>query len=118
MIPAMVDEARPIGPGIGAAARPRVSPLAHVRYVIRSMRPKQWTKSGVVFLAFIFSVNQSWTPEDPSTWLPLLERAILTAIIFSLASGADYLVNDWRDRASDALHPRKSRRPIAAGLLS
>jgi 4-hydroxybenzoate polyprenyltransferase len=82
------------------------------------MRPKQWTKSGVVFLAFIFSVNQSWTPEDPSTWLPLLERAILTAIIFSLASGADYLVNDWKDRESDALHPRKSRRPIAAGLLS
>ena len=33
-------------------------------------------------------------------------------------SGADYLVNDVRDRHTDALHPTKSRRPIAAGLLS
>lgn len=82
------------------------------------MRPKQWTKSGIVFLAFVFSVNQHWQPEDPSTWDHLLLRAILTAIVFSLASGADYLINDIRDRESDRLHPQKSRRPIASGQLS
>lgn len=82
------------------------------------MRPKQWTKSGVVFLALVFSVNQYWKPEDISTWDHLVVRAILTAIVFSLASGADYLVNDVRDRESDRLHPTKSLRPIAAGLLS
>jgi 4-hydroxybenzoate polyprenyltransferase len=86
--------------------------------VIRSMRPKQWTKSGIVFLAFIFSVNQYWKPEDPSTWWDLFLRASLTAIVFSLASGADYLINDIRDRESDRLHPKKSQRPIAAGVLS
>jgi 4-hydroxybenzoate polyprenyltransferase len=81
------------------------------------MRPKQWTKSGIVFLALVFSVNQYWEPETPSTWDDLLWRAILTAIVFSLASGADYLVNDIRDREQDRLHPRKSQRPIASGLL-
>jgi 4-hydroxybenzoate polyprenyltransferase len=82
------------------------------------MRPKQWTKSGIVFLALVFSVNQYWQPEDPSTWDRLLLRAFLTAIVFSLASGADYLVNDIKDRESDRLHPRKSLRPIASGQLS
>jgi 4-hydroxybenzoate polyprenyltransferase len=82
------------------------------------MRPRQWTKSGIVFLALIFSVNQSWTPEHPSTWINLVVRCALTAAAFSLVSGADYLVNDVRDRESDALHPKKRRRPIAAGLLA
>src|SRR5712691_11475766 len=102
MIPRMVDEARPIASSISVAARPRSSAAGQLRYLVLSMRPKQWTKSGIVFLALIFSVNQNWTPEHPSTWAPLVVRAILTAIIFSLASGADYLVNDVRDRASDA----------------
>jgi 4-hydroxybenzoate polyprenyltransferase len=35
-----------------------------------------------------------------------------------MVSGAEYLVNDTRDRESDRLHPAKSHRPIAAGLLS
>lgn len=81
------------------------------------MRPKQWTKSGIVFLAFVFSVNQQWVPEEPSTWWELVVRAALTAVVFSMASGADYLVNDIRDREQDRLHPRKSRRPIASGAL-
>src|SRR5438093_13394529 len=101
MIPGMVDDARPLGSTLALAAQPRISLAGHLRYLVLSMRPKQWTKSGIVFLALIFSVNQSWMPEHPSTWLPLLGRSVLTAIIFSLASGADYLVNDVRDRASD-----------------
>jgi len=89
-----------------------------LRYILKSMRPRQWTKNGIVFMALIFSVNQEWTPEKVSTWDHLFLAALLTAIAFSLVSGAGYLVNDTRDRESDRLHPRKSRRPIAAGLLS
>jgi 4-hydroxybenzoate polyprenyltransferase len=48
----------------------------------------------------------------------MLIQTTLTALIFCLVSGADYLVNDARDRDSDRLHPTKSRRPIAAGLIS
>lgn len=94
------------------------SPASQLRYIIKSMRPRQWTKNGVVFMAMIFSVNQEWTPENVSTWDHMFLAALATVIAFSLVSGAGYLVNDTRDRESDRLHPRKSRRPIAAGLLS
>jgi 4-hydroxybenzoate polyprenyltransferase len=82
------------------------------------MRPRQWTKNGIVFMAFIFSVNQSWRPEEPSTWDHMVLRCLATALIFCMVSGAEYLVNDARDRVADSLHPRKRRRPIAAGLVS
>ena len=108
---------RPLNAPAGLPAAASHSPLRQLPAVVRSMRPKQWTKSGIVFLALVFSVNQSWQPEDPSTWLTLVARAALTALVFSLASGADYLINDIRDRTSDRLHPKKSSRPIASGLL-
>ncbi len=107
-------------PAISAVPAPILTPLGlvrHLTYVVRSIRPKQWTKNGIVFLALIFSVNQHWEPSQPSTWDSLLLRSLLTAAAFCLVSGADYLVNDVRDRESDRLHPRKRRRPIAAGLL-
>ncbi|MPZ48185.1 MAG: decaprenyl-phosphate phosphoribosyltransferase [Dehalococcoidia bacterium] len=92
--------------------------VRHLRYVLKAMRPRQWTKNGIVFIAFIFSVNQAWQPRDFDSWDHLVLRSILTAFAFCLASGADYLINDVRDRQSDALHPTKRRRPIAAGLLA
>lgn len=103
--------------GAVSAARP-ASLLRHLVYVLRSTRPRQWTKNAIVFMALIFSVNQEWQPDDPASWDHLLQRALAAFFIFCLVSGGDYLVNDVRDRESDRLHPRKSRRPIAAGLLS
>jgi hypothetical protein len=97
-------------------ARP-TSLLRHLRYVLKAMRPRQWTKNGIVFMALIFSVNQEWMPEDFSTWDDLLLRCIVTALAFCAVSGAEYMVNDLMDRESDRLHPKKRNRPIAAGLL-
>jgi 4-hydroxybenzoate polyprenyltransferase len=102
--------------GAVSLARPG-SLLRHLGYVLVSMRPRQWTKNAVVFMALIFSVNQEWQIRRPWTWDELLLRAAITFGVFCLVSGADYLVNDAKDRESDRLHPRKSRRPIAAGLL-
>jgi 4-hydroxybenzoate polyprenyltransferase len=68
-------------------------------------------------MAFIFSVNQAWLPEEFDTWDHLLARCIATVLAFCAVSGAEYMVNDLRDRESDRLHPTKRRRPIAAGLL-
>ncbi len=107
--------------GTVAAPRPAARPfslLHHLRAVVRSMRPRQWSKNGIVFMAFIFAVNQSWHPEDWRSWDKLVLRAFVTACAFCLVSGAEYLINDLKDRESDALHPRKRLRPIAAGLLS
>ena len=39
-------------------------------------------------------------------------------LVFCLLSSATYLVNDVRDRDRDRRHPRKRRRPVAAGELS
>lgn len=91
--------------------------LSHLRYVLASMRPRQWTKNLIVYLAFVFSINQAWEPHDASSWGPLLGKTTLATIIFCLVSGGDYLFNDVRDRESDRLHPIKRNRPIAAGLL-
>lgn len=103
--------------GSVSLAKP-VSLLRHLRYVLKEMRPKQWAKNGIVFLALIFSVNQAWMPGDIKSWDSLLVRAFLTAIAFCMASSAEYIVNDLRDREMDKLHPRKRLRPIAAGLIS
>ncbi len=106
---------------VAAGARPAAVPVAflrHLRYVVLSMRPRQWTKNGIVFMALLFSVEQHWQLSKPETWDHLLVRSLLTAGVFSLIAGAEYLVNDTRDRESDRLHARKSRRPIAAGLLA
>jgi 4-hydroxybenzoate polyprenyltransferase len=82
------------------------------------MRPRQWTKNAIVFLALVFSVNQSWEPAKLASWDHLLLRTVIAALCFCLVSGADYLVNDVRDREADRLHPRKRQRPIAAGQLA
>jgi 4-hydroxybenzoate polyprenyltransferase len=98
-------------------ARARGFP-AHLPYVLMGMRPKQWTKNVIVFVAFGFSIDQAWRPGDIDSWDHLVVRSLITALSFCLVSGANYLINDVQDREADRLHPRKRRRPIAAGLLS
>jgi 4-hydroxybenzoate polyprenyltransferase len=82
-----------------------------------ALRPKQWLKNGLVFLALVFSIEESWQPRDLSSWLPLLASTVLAFLAFTAIASAEYLVNDLRDIDSDRLHPRKRRRPIAAGTL-
>jgi 4-hydroxybenzoate polyprenyltransferase len=82
------------------------------------MRPRQWTKNLIVFMALLFSINERWEVSEPSSWLPLVGWSLVTFALFCLISSADYLLNDVIDRESDRLHPDKRKRPIAAGLLS
>ena len=74
------------------------------------MRPHQWLKNGFVFAGLMFS--QSWGDG------PLLIRVLLSFAAFCCMSSAVYILNDWRDRASDALHPTKFKRPLASGAVS
>ena len=53
-------------PGAVSLTRP-VSLLRHLGYVVKSMRPKQWTKNGIVGMAFLFSIHMAWEPDDPSS---------------------------------------------------
>ena len=91
--------------------------LREARPLLETMRPRQWVKNGLVFLALGFSVGQAWQVSDSGSWLPLLLRAAVAFIAFCAVASAEYLINDLRDIASDRLHPRKRRRPLAAGAL-
>ena len=92
--------------------------LPTIRALLRSARPRQWTKNLAVFLPLFFSVNEAWTLDDPQTSLLFGIKAIGAAAVFSLVSGAVYLINDLADRERDRAHPAKRNRPIASGALS
>ena len=80
-----------------------------VAALIRSLRPRQWTKNLIVFFGLIFG-EQLRNPEA-------VVRATLAFAIFCALSGVVYLINDIRDREADRMHPVKSRRPIASGAV-
>lgn len=81
----------------------------HLPPLLALMRPHQWLKNVFVFAGLVFS--QSWHDADRVT-------LVLSAFgVFCLFSSAVYIVNDWRDRASDALHPTKRLRALASGAV-
>ena len=75
-----------------------------------SLRPGQWTKNLFVFAGLVFGRRLL----DPVAAL----HATAAFAIFCALSGVVYLLNDVVDRATDARHPLKCRRPIASGALS
>lgn len=95
----------------GAVEAGQVLPvMRQLPFVVRAMRPTQWSKNALVLLAIIFARRL--------TDGPMLGRGLLAFAIFCLASSSVYLINDIFDRNSDRLHPVKRMRPIAAGQLS
>ena len=90
---------------------------ARAKVWLRAIRVSQWTKSGIVFLAWFFAVA------DPSQ--AALARGIRPFLLvaamagsFCLLSSAFYLLNDVSDYDADRLHPVKRLRPVASGLVS
>lgn len=92
--------------------------LPTMRALIRSARPRQWTKNLAVFLPLFFSVNEAWTLDDTQAAIQFGLRAVAAAAVFCLVSGAIYVLNDLSDRERDRAHPTKRNRPIASGLIS
>ncbi len=77
--------------------------------LIKSMRPKQWTKNGFIFAALIFDVKLFQLE-------PLL-RTIAGFILLCFISGSVYLINDLVDVEKDRRHPTKKNRPIVSGQV-
>ena len=86
--------------------------------LLRAMRPRQWAKNGIIYFAFVFSINQRWEFAQLREGLELFAIATAAFLLWCLVSSATYLVNDLLDAPHDRLHPTKRNRPIAAGLLS
>lgn len=78
--------------------------------MIRALRPKQWVKNILLFAALIFSLNF----DQADLWM----RCICAFLAFCMVSSTGYIFNDIRDREADRLHPKKCKRPIAAGHIS
>lgn len=101
------EAAQPVGPPGGAL----------LRDLLIASRPAQWSKNLLLFAAFVFSARSSWTWREPDQWLPLLVSATAAFVLFSVLSSGTYLINDVLDAERDRAHPRKRRRPIAAGRI-
>jgi 4-hydroxybenzoate polyprenyltransferase len=77
---------------------------------LRLLRPYQWYKNAVIFIA-VFFTGQFF----------IWDKIILTTIGFialCLMSSTNYILNDIIDRKEDRKHPEKRKRPIASGQVS
>ncbi|GAB4487791.1 MAG: decaprenyl-phosphate phosphoribosyltransferase [Anaerolineales bacterium] len=77
--------------------------------LLKTMRPRQWTKNGFVFFALIFD-KQLFQLE------PFL-RTLGGFALFCLLSSVVYLINDIADIEADRKHPEKKKRPLPSGKL-
>ncbi len=77
--------------------------------LLKTMRPRQWTKNGFAFIALFFDGKVT----EPTSLL----RTIIAFILLCLMSSAVYLMNDLADIESDRQHPEKKKRPLPAGKL-
>jgi decaprenyl-phosphate phosphoribosyltransferase len=78
--------------------------------IVTLLRPHQWIKNAFVAAPLFF------TPQALSR--ASLVDVILGVACFSAMASAIYILNDWRDRDVDRLHPTKRLRPLAAGTIS
>ena len=86
--------------------------------LLASMRPRQWYKNLIIYLAFFFTIDEAWSLNaDIGAALNMFGVVTLAFLIFSALTGAVYIANDILDAESDRLHPRKRHRPIASGRL-
>ena len=90
--------------------RARTAPVPSARSLLIALRPRQWTKNGLLFIALAFTLNL----QDGA----LLFRSSAAFMCFCALSSAGYLLNDVVDVEADRAHPTKRLRPIAAGQVS
>jgi len=78
--------------------------------VFRLIRVKHWPKNLLVLAAPLGAGIQITSAN--------LKIGFLGFLGFSLCASAIYVINDYRDRRIDEMHPLKKFRPIAAGLIN
>lgn len=80
-----------------------------LKYLLKTMRLRQWTKNGFVFFALIF--DKQLFLRDPFL------KTIGGFFLFCFISSSVYLFNDIADIEADRKHPEKKHRPLASGKL-
>ncbi len=80
------------------------------RMFIKAMRCQQWLKNLLIFAPVLLAHKFT----DSETLL----KSVQAFFAFSFAASSIYVLNDLFDLSADQHHPRKSKRPFAAGDLS
>lgn len=78
--------------------------------LLKTMRPKQWTKNIFVWAALLF--DEKLFRADPFL------RTLGAFMLFCVISGVVYIINDLVDMEKDRQHPQKRTRPLASGALN
>jgi 4-hydroxybenzoate polyprenyltransferase/phosphoserine phosphatase len=80
-----------------------------LRSWLKAIRLHQWAKNTLIFVPLLLA--HQWNPGT-------FGGAITGFFSFGLCASATYILNDLLDLEADRRHPRKRRRPFAAGDLS
>ena len=76
---------------------------------VKLLRIRHYIKNLLVFLPMFFGGNIFNTEK--------LISAGMGFVCFCFVSSGIYILNDYRDREKDRLHPKKKERPIASGRI-
>ena len=98
------------GTGREVDVRPALRRRGRGAALMALARPRQWVKNGLVIGA-PGAAGALGYDDVPA-------RVLVTSAAFCLLSAGVYALNDVRDRREDRCHPRKWRRPVAAGELT
>lgn len=79
-----------------------------LRSYLKSIRPHQWLKNALVFLPMLAAHQITGAN---------IALSLLAFIAFSLVASSVYVLNDLLDLDADRAHPRKCKRPFAAGAI-
>ncbi|MDZ4771435.1 MAG: decaprenyl-phosphate phosphoribosyltransferase, partial [Chloroflexota bacterium] len=77
--------------------------------LVRTMRPHQWTKNGLIYAGIVFD-GQLFVSAS-------LIRVTIAFFMLCLISSTIYIINDIVDVERDRVHPRKRLRAIPSGQL-
>jgi 4-hydroxybenzoate polyprenyltransferase/phosphoserine phosphatase len=84
-------------------------PRAPWRAWLKAIRAHQWVKNVLVFVPAVVG-HRTGQPG-------VVVASLLAFCAFNFCASSVYVVNDLLDLASDRRHPRKRRRPFAAGMI-
>ncbi len=98
------------GPATASVSTIAAARRGHRGALVALARPRQWVKNALV-VAAPGAAGALGHDDVPA-------RVLVTCIGFCLLSAGIYALNDVRDRHEDRRHPRKFRRPVAAGEIS
>jgi len=78
----------------------------NITFIFELLRIKQWVKNTFIFFPLMFSGRLFQ--------IEAIQNTLLTFLGFCLVSSGLYILNDYRDREFDRLHPQKRHRPLAS----